>query len=121
MNLQEIASASALIKKELAPLTEKLGQGAEYTFGLFVKQVYVNAITSLLLIPVGIFFALVAKKLCKKKTDSYDEFLIWLSIAGCIILAFCLILLPISGLIETLINPEYQAIKLIINTFKTAN
>ncbi len=117
MTIQEIASASALLKKELAPLAEKLGKGAEYTFGLFVKQVYVNALIKLLWLPPGILAMYFGWKWTKElwKTDDEDIaiFTVILFIAG-----LMMILIPLTGLIPAFVNPEYQAIKLILQTIK---
>lgn len=119
MNLSEIASASALIKQELAPLAEKIGQGAEYSFGLFVKQVYVNAFTGLLWIIPGMILFLLSAKLYRTKTEyEADELMKWLGIIGSTVLGLILVLLSISGLIQAIINPEYQAIQLILQTLK---
>lgn len=122
MNLQDIASASAMIKRELAPLAEKIGQGAEYTFGLFVKQVYVNAFIGLIWIIPGIIIWVLSSRLIKwiKKenfTDGDGAFLYVICGFG-FVAALSMILGPLPGLIRALINPEFQAIELIIQTVK---
>ncbi len=124
MNIQDIASASALIKQELAPLTEKIGQGAEFTYGLFKRQVYVNAFTSLLLIIPGIMFLFFsrilwirAEKMRKEDRYSHHE-MVYLSAGISLIVGFSMILAPISGLISVLVYPDYQAIKLILETVR---
>ncbi len=125
MNLQEIASASAMLKQELAPLADKIGQGAEYAFSLFVKQIYVNAFSNVLWIVPGIILLRFSPKIWKmageqQARSSYSNY--EFTYFGAI-LAFAIgllaILLPISILIGAIINPEFQAIKLIIDTFKT--
>ena len=125
MNLQEIASASAMLKQELAPLADKIGQGAEYTFGLFVKQVYVNAFSNLLLIVPGVILLKLVKPLWKKAGEMYKE-----SYSGgnevfpamgsgiCLIVGLVMILVPIAEVIGAVINPEFQAIQLIVETFE---
>jgi hypothetical protein len=120
MNLLEIASASALIKQELTPLAEKLGQGAEYTFGLFVRQVYVNAFTDLLWFGIGIPLLFAGRYLLKRTQDKeiYDNSPYYIFGVIALLIAFILIALPLSGLINALINPQYQAIKLILETIK---
>lgn len=124
MNLQEIASASAMLKQELAPLADKIGQGAEYTFSLFVKQVYVNAFSNVLWIVPGIILLRFSHKIWKmageqQERSSYSNY--EFTYFGAI-LAFAIgllaILFPISILIGAIINPEFQAIKLIVVTFK---
>jgi uncharacterized membrane protein len=116
MNLQDIASASALIKTELAPLAEKIGQGAEYTFSLFVRQVYVNALTELLLWIPGIILLYIAKRFLDCKSISND--LRFVVILFCTVLGLLFVLVPLATLIGVLVNPDYQAIKLIIETIK---
>jgi hypothetical protein len=120
MTIQDTASALALIKQELEPLAQKIGQGADYTFGLFVRQVYVNALQELLFIPFGIFLIFGGKWLLKKDEYGGYKFDIgpFLACIAFLIAAF-LILAPIADLIAALVNPQYQAIQLIINTFKT--
>jgi general stress protein CsbA len=121
MNLQEIASASALIKQELEPLAQKIGQGVEWTFELFVRQAYVNAFTGLLWIVPGIILAVLAYKCFTEKwiVRSDGVSLLLGFIAG--IMSLVLILFPISELIQVLVNPEFAAIKLIIETFKSVS
>jgi hypothetical protein len=119
MNIQDIASASAIIKQELEPLAQKIGQGAEHTFGLFVRQVYVNAITNLLWIPVGVVFAWISVKLIPKiAKECKDNSLYSLEIVTIPLCLICL-LVSLSDLIAVLVNPHYQAIKLIIEMFKS--
>jgi hypothetical protein len=126
MNLQEIASASAMLKQELAPLADRIGQGAEYTFSLFVKQVYVNAFSNLLWIVPGTIVLTFVKPLWKKAREiekqdygSADSLWPYFGSALCLICGLIMILSPISELIGALINPEFQAIQLIIQTFRT--
>jgi len=116
MNLTEIASASALLKKELAPLAEKLGEGAEYTFALFIRQVYVNALTGLLLVIPGVLMFYYGYKWTKQTFEDEPDSPIFLISIPLIIVGIISILIPLAGLIQALVNPEYQAIKLILET-----
>ena len=125
MNIQDIASASALIKTELAPLAEKIGQGAEFTYGLFKRQVYVDAITGLLWIPCSLLVFKMWKKFWdfswkRHLTDEYSDMYLIPIVLGFIIgsILVIAIFMAISDLIGVLINPDYQAIKLIIETVK---
>lgn len=115
MNIAEIASASALIKQELAPLTEKIGQGAEFTFGLFVKQVYVIAFSNLLWIIPGIVCLTLIRWLRKQDWDGMQVFLSIVALCS----GLAMILIPFTGLIQAVVNPEFGAIQLIVETFKT--
>lgn len=117
MNIQEIASASALIKQELAPLADKIGEGAEYTFKLFVRQVYAEAIGNMLWTIVGIIFMIASIKLIKwANKGDFAEGVFLFSLA--LIVSIAMIFVPIYSLTLTLINPEYRAIELLINTIK---
>lgn len=125
MNIQEIASASALIKQELTPLAEKIGQGAEWTFEIFVKQAYVSAFTDCLFIVPGIILFYFSHWFYKKeKADwkhSYNSGLGYTLGTVCLILGLVAVLVPLAGLIQVLVNPEYAAIKIIITTIKGSN
>lgn len=125
MNFQEVASASAMIKNELTPAFEKIGKGVEWGYGLFIKQAYVNAFTELLWIIPGILLIYFSKYFFKQGTilKNDNQFSNWemsyATAAGAGVLGLILILLPISSVIQVLINPDFAAIQLIIETFKT--
>lgn len=123
MDLQQLASMSAFIKQELTPLAEKLGQTAEFTYGIFIKQVWVHAIQSALWIPLGIVCACISIWLFKKEEKEWSKssstsglgyFLGSIVTLG----ALSMIFVPIAILIQVIINPDYQAIKLIFETIK---
>lgn len=126
MNYQEIASASALLKDQLNPVFEKIGQGTQWGYGIFVKQAYANAISELLWIPFGVFCFWAWSKLCNlaKKDDetksaySSNATFYYMAAVFCLLLGFFLVLNPLADLIQVLINPDYAAIKLIIETVK---
>jgi uncharacterized membrane protein len=116
-----------LLKKELGPLAEALGQGAGKTFEIFVKQAWVYAIQNLLWIPVGIVIFIVGIILFRtgNKPNKYDgtdwgggE---WVVLICSIIIMLVTILLPITGFIQVKMNPEYAALQLMVNTFKNSN
>jgi len=126
MNLQELTSASAIIKQELEPLAQKIGQGIEYTFGIFVKQVYVEAFQQCFWILPGIILIFLGKKLIdwEKQGKFIDEdknvgYVLAILTFG---LAIFAIFYPLFVyLIPALLNPEYKAIELIISTFKSSS
>ena len=124
MNIQDIASASAMIKQELEPLAQKIGQGVEYTFGLFIRQVYANAFVQLFWFPLIGLLVWLSTKLWKYHTDDrYSDFpdslAKFLSVV-CILLSIGIFGAVGTDIVNALINPEYQAIRLIITTFKEA-
>lgn len=124
MNLQELASMSAYIKQELSPLADKLGQTAALTYGIFLKQVWADAISDLLFVPVGIvliFLGIRWTKWCwggNKEGWSDTEPLVMVTVLLVVIGAF-MIFIPSYNFIRVAINPDYQAIKLIFETIKT--
>ena len=119
MNFQDIASASALLRQELMPLADKLGKAGGWTYELFLKQVYVNAIMNLFWIAVGVI-ALYLMKECKKlgERDVFDSEITTLLSFGLFVVGIMLILVPLADLVQVLLNPNYQAITLILETIK---
>jgi hypothetical protein len=117
MDLKQLATMSAYIKEQLQPLAEKLGQTAQFTYGIFIKQVWVNAITTALWIPVGIFMLwLGIYSINYGRIHKDDSALLALILIPLGIMA---VLLPLVGIIQALINPDYAAIQLIFNTIKS--
>ena len=113
-----------LLKKELGPLAQALGTGAEKTFDIFVKQAWVYAIQNLLWIPVGItafVFGIVLFKEGGKK-GKYDGTRMdggeWFCLIIGIIIMLLAVLLPITGLIQVKLNPEYAGLQLMLDTFR---
>jgi len=117
MNIQEIVDASSQIEELLTPLAEKIGQTGEYLFGLFFKQVYVNALTGLLWWPIGGIFCWGTYKLfvSAKEIGNFDDYCAAFFLGT---ITLMLMLFPLNTLIRALINPDYQAILLIIKTLK---
>jgi hypothetical protein len=116
------------IQEALTPLAQKLGQGAEKVFELAIKQNYVYAAQGAVFIVFTAVSSLVYYKFCKwgrKKKGSYTNFYHhdWAPIIGwlgAVILAFCVVIsiATIGGIIGRLINPEWYAIRDLINTVK---
>ena len=129
MNVSDIASASAIIKQELIPLFEKVGEGAEYGFGIFVRQAYVNAFTAGLWIMPGVLLIYAGYRCLKnyqmsaaKNPENYygyhDEDG-WLIIAlVCALFGVAISVAALSIFIAGVVNPEYQAIRLIIESVR---
>ena len=122
MNPNDLEKTIDIIKTNLQPLADKIGQGAGWTYELFVRQVYVNALTGLLWEVVGIGLLVIAKKCFDKKLEDkyYDwEHNKWFLVVPALGIGLALTLGPLSNLIKALLNPNYQAIKLIIDLVKT--
>lgn len=120
MNPTDLGNYIEVIGKNLQPLADKIGQSVEWTFSLFVKQAYVEAFGGLLLIPVGILCGIFAKKFYLKTLDEseYDAGVFWIPTIALTVFAFVMILVPLYDVIAVVINPEYQAIKLIFDLVK---
>lgn len=112
-----------IVKTESAPYVEQLGKTAEWTFELFVKQVYVNAFTSLLLIIPSLFIFGLSCWLLKRRTkitsgDETGNFFLFIACMSLFALSFQLMWDGITPLIQAYINPEYAAIQLMFETVK---
>jgi hypothetical protein len=124
MDVKNTEAMIELLKKELGPLAQAIGQGAGKTFEIFVRQAWVNAIQGLLFIPVGVIVFILGIIMYKKgsEKDEYGdtkwcgfEWIILLMFVG---ISLIMTLAPISDLIQVKINPEYAALNLMISTFK---
>ena len=114
-----------LIKQELEPLAQKLGEGAEWTYEIFVKQAYFNAYKQMFAllgigVPLLIFSIICVFWLNKKRSEVeiVSETDAWFVVFTFFIVSIILILLSISELIQVRINPDYAAIQLILKTFQ---
>lgn len=121
MTIQEVSSASAMIKQELEPLAQKIGEGVEWTYALFVKQVYVNAFGSLLWMIPGIIGIISTIKLWKRVNGTYEPEPVYFMLIILFLGSLTAILLPIFGLIQAFINPDFVAIQLILDMVKGEN
>lgn len=126
MDLQQIASMSAFLKQELQPLAEKLGQTAAFTYSIFMRQVWVSALSDLLWVVPGTILLSFVKKLwnygIKRKAESswdMDGDMAFIGSALCLVIGLIMVLVPVSEIIQAAINPDYAAIKLIFETVKT--
>lgn len=119
MDIDKLKSAIDLVKDEMSPVVEKLGQGAEFSYSIFKKQAYAVAFADLIWLIPGVIMAWLTVFLTKQAISrNGDSTLLALTIPMGIAALSCL-LIPIYQLIITIVNPDYQAIQLIINTFKT--
>ncbi len=124
MNPNDLQKSIDIIKTNLEPLADKIGQSAAWTFELFVRQVYVDAFSELLFVIPGVICLYISKNIYKSGLrDRYKD----IDPAKCFFMSVFLIaglfmvLGPLSDLIAALLNPNYQAIKLIIELVKTQN
>lgn len=112
------------IKELLAPIGEKIGQGAEFGWQILVKQQIVEAYTSLLVLVLGIILTIFTVHLAKKsdwRSDSppgWNEMISAIcGIIGLIALLIGLIYFLSVG-IGQIVNLEFYAIKFFIGLVK---
>lgn len=113
-----------LLKKELGPIADAMGQGAGKTFQIFVKQAWVNAIQNMLFMPVGVILIILSIYMFRygRGKGEYGntkwQGMEWMVLIGGIGIGLIAILVPLSGIIQVKINPEYAALQLMLNTFR---
>jgi len=114
----------------LTTLAEKLGTTTEYLWGVLLKQAPISGV-----INGGILLALAVSAVVaaifvygktnpppKTKENPYpqpewdgDPFLVWLAVALWVVLVVVLITANLALVVAALINPEYWALKQILN------
>ncbi len=107
------------IQKALAPVAEKIGQGAAYGWEVVVRQQYINGIASLITALgclTGVFVCIWAAKWCKKNQygDGAGQFFSVGGVVGFAMLFFCFI----TDGVQHLLNPAYYALDFFINLAK---
>lgn len=130
MDIQKTEAMIELLKKELGPIADALGQGAGKTFEIFVKQAWVNAFQQLLLTVGGLVLFVISivmfrygHRKPKQKgvlRETEWEGMEWIVLIGGLSISLLLILVPIAGIIQVVVNPEYAALQLMLDTFRTA-
>lgn len=112
------------IKEALAPLTEKLGQGAEFVYETYVRQAIMQGVIQVSIAALFLIVVLLAatkgrvwitKKIAAENAKSYGDPELFLG-GGIFVGLVCLALLCVAvGLISDgvmhLTNPHYYAIK----------
>lgn len=122
MNIQEILDSNVVnqISEQLKSALSKLGDGAEYVAGIFVKQQIVVGIQDLISSVVGITVAFVLLRNMVRWERKYraEGFIITFSIiASIVILVF--VLSGIDSVVGRLVNPEYYAIQDVMRMLPT--
>lgn len=114
------------INEALAPVAEKLGQGAEFVYQAYLKQTIINGIQDIILGVLGlaVLITLTIKtflwvKRTTAKMDKYDEPGMWWAWYSVISVFVWLILglWSVSGVIngpQKLINPHYFTVNMIL-------
>lgn len=110
------------IKELLAPIGEKIGQGAEFGWEVVMKQQMIVAVSGILWVILGLITAFSIYKIIKNglKKDEYfwDEFWPILLVAFGGTASIVMIIEGASNAITHFINPEYYAIEFFINLVK---
>lgn len=110
-------------------VAEKLGVAAEHVYGIMVKQQFVEGITTITMIPLMLLiFGFVFYKLITYTSKNWDDlyaddrevfFGIMNIVVGIIfIITFIAFVVDVPGAIGRLVNPEYYAIKEILDVLK---
>lgn len=134
MDIETIKTTIMEVTQALQPLTEKLGTSAEYLFKLSVRQVYVSAATTFLfvLIVLGVdyaFYRFLKWGLGKDADNSHNRFyyhdeLMIITIISGMLLGIGTIASILGFLIDipqAVLNPEWQAVKNIMNLITPKN
>lgn len=111
------------VEKTLQILAERFGTTVEHLWAVAVRQTYVDAVTSILLIlavSAGAYFAL---KWCKKVFEEDDSYMgekrMFTGLIACIVLGiFAGVVLSNIGNLLQVFNPEFYAVKLLLSTLK---
>lgn len=117
------------VKQVIASIAESLQVGAEHVYTVLIKQQLVSSVTNLTLIVLFVFVTWVCfrswRAATKQLDKNYEEGIEVLQIVFCI-LAVCFGLFAVMYLAVTaenmvtgFINPEYGAIKEILDTLKS--
>lgn len=115
------------IKELLTPVAQKIGETAEWGWGVVIKQMYVEAVLGTVGFVVGFILLFIAKKMYpaikKSWGDGKDEDVI-IAVGGgvlsVILLAIGSVLISSGGYtaITHFINPEFYALRFFIDLIK---
>jgi hypothetical protein len=105
-------------------IAQSLGVAAEHVYGILVRQQIADGVTTLIIFGVllAVFGTVVGVSL-KKANWSEDDVYCYVALFGGIALAFIFVIgcFESAGAIKQLINPEYYAIKEIMDVIKGAS
>jgi len=105
--------------KMLSSISEKLGQGSEFVFHAYYKQVYVHAFGNLLVAVLGASLLLVAIILTSKVRElankMYDDG-IWIFWGLTIIVGVFLLIMSLYQFVGKMVNPDYYVIQDLLTT-----
>jgi len=100
--------------KMLSSISEKLGQGSEFVFHAYYKQVYVHAFGNLLVAVLGASLLLVAIILTSKVRElankMYDDG-IWIFWGFMVVVGIILFTIGSYNFVVRIVNPDYYVIQ----------
>lgn len=102
------------IKEVLAPVALKIGEGAEFGWGVILKQQYVNAVSGFFWGIVGSVGFVLFLGWFIKKDKSYWE-MAWFGSSLVLVGLFLMGMCGFQVAITHLINPEYYALRFFID------
>lgn len=114
----------------LQQLAAKLGTTSEYLWSILIKQAYVSVVIDIIFYGIGVTFVYLTYKYAPKlwkKGDAEEtdlELAYYFAAGGMMLIAGISALCTIIGLpytLGTLINPEYWALKQILDAIKPAS
>lgn len=120
------------IKEALIPVAEKMGQGAEYAWGVVVRQQYVEGVAMLVAAVLLVFAAFAGMWLIRKALAMPKVVKRWSETKEmgdlatfCMMIGSCLqmvwipvMLLTVYGVMQ-LLNPEYYALEFFMDLVKS--
>lgn len=126
--MKNIISNEAIeqVMTRIDALAVKLGVTAEYLFGIYVKQAYINSVIGICgitmifvlllgMIPVGVWFC----KRIRNKEICTEWHFAWAAPMGVLTLIFLMSLtIELNNIVSGFINPEYYAFKEILKNIK---
>lgn len=115
---------SEKIESAIVALADKLQQPVEHVYKLIIKQQLIEGISSIIVLFIGVFVMIAGIILLSKYYENigmvskyYENIGMFFSLMGLVVLVIGIIWFFASG-ITCLFNPEYAAIKEIINMIK---
>ena len=120
MDMKPTLELAKELKDALAPLATKIGQTAEYVYGLAVKDVFITGILESVLVLFSVIafvwqvkFLVKLRSLKKPMDPDLNAFLVTGSL-----ICFVIFLITTGEAVHSLFNPEYVAIDKLIKLVK---
>lgn len=128
----ELKEAIEILSPAVEKITNTVGQGFDFTYQVLLKQVYVSSLqdvsTLVILLSIGYLLYWWLAKDWKKKKNNYmnkwsepmdfefKEEHFWFTVYSLLVSIYSCIV--IQGVIQALVNPDYEVIKQLLNVAK---